>query len=136
MRGASQLGFSLFMAWMRSRTSGGTTGQLGLPRRIFPARTGKMLAVPRNHCSGLTMISDERRRAHTRDSQTHRIGHLRATAGCVFPKGEEVLVGSLCLDLVSRLRQYSAELQTRHCTYGLVHHNARVIEDLLELRRV
>ena len=52
----------------------------------------------------------------------------------VFPEGEEILVGSLCLGLFSRHSERSAELQARHCTYGIADNDPAVIKNFLEFR--
>ena len=52
----------------------------------------------------------------------------------VFPECEEILVGSLCLGLISRQSERSAELQVRQCADGIADHDPAVIENLLEFR--
>src|ERR1022692_3808157 len=52
----------------------------------------------------------------------------------VFPEAEEILVGSLCLAPISRQSERPAQLQARQCAYGIGENDARVVEDLLELR--
>src|ERR1039457_2081358 len=52
----------------------------------------------------------------------------------VFPDVEEILVGSLCLGLVSRQNEGSAKLQMRHCAYGIADNDPAVIENLLKFR--
>src|ERR1700730_8920863 len=51
----------------------------------------------------------------------------------VFPEREEILVGSLRLDLVCRQSESSAQLQVRQCTDGIRAHDATMIEKLLKL---
>src|SRR5271168_146581 len=52
----------------------------------------------------------------------------------VFPEGEEILIGGLCLCLVTRQSVRSAQLQVRKCANGIGGNEATVIEDLLEFR--
>src|ERR1017187_10316770 len=52
----------------------------------------------------------------------------------VFPKGEEILVGSLCPGLISRHGERSAELQVCQWADGIADHDAAMIENLLEFR--
>ena len=51
-----------------------------------------------------------------------------------FQSREELLVCRLCLGLVSRQDERSAELQARHCAHGIAENDRRVIENLLEFR--
>src|ERR1022692_3793402 len=58
---------------------------------------------------------------------------LAGGSGCrvgVFPEAEEILVGSLCLGLISRQSERPAQLQARQCAYGIGENDARVVEDL------
>ncbi len=50
----------------------------------------------------------------------------------VFPEREEILVGSLCLVLISRQSERSAELQVRQCADGIADHDPPVSENFLE----
>src|ERR1022692_4799230 len=54
----------------------------------------------------------------------------------VFPEAEEILVGSLCLclGLISRHGERSAELQVCQGADGIADHDPAVIENLLEFR--
>ncbi len=52
----------------------------------------------------------------------------------VFPKGEEILVGTLCFGLISRQDESSAQLQARQCAYGVADNDPAVIENFLEFR--
>src|SRR5262249_3051708 len=52
---------------------------------------------------------------------------------CVLPNVEEILVGCLCLVLISRQSKRSTELQIRQCTYRIRAHYAPMIKDLLKL---
>ena len=52
----------------------------------------------------------------------------------VFPEGEEILVGSLCLGLISRQGERSAQLQARQRVYGVADNDPAVIENFLEFR--
>src|ERR1035438_346943 len=52
----------------------------------------------------------------------------------VFPEAEEILVSSLCLDLVARDSERSTELQVRQCADGIADYDPAVIENLLEFR--
>jgi hypothetical protein len=53
----------------------------------------------------------------------------------VFPKRKEILVGSLCLGLVSRESARSGELQARQCTPGKGPYPPSVINELLKFGR-
>ena len=52
----------------------------------------------------------------------------------VFPEGEEILIGGLCLGRVARQRVGASELQVRQRADGIADHDAAVIENLLEFR--
>ena len=51
----------------------------------------------------------------------------------VFPEGEEIPIGCLCLDLISRQNERSTQLQVCRCADGITNHNSAVVENLLEL---
>jgi hypothetical protein len=53
----------------------------------------------------------------------------------VFPKRKEILVGNLCLGLISRQSARSGELQARQCTPGKVPYPPSVINELLKFGR-
>ena len=50
----------------------------------------------------------------------------------VFPEREELLVGRLGLDLVSRQNERSAQLQVRQCADGIAEHDSSVVDNFLE----
>ena len=52
----------------------------------------------------------------------------------VFPEREEILVGSLRLDRISRQRERSAQLQVRQCADGIAGNDPAMIENFLEFR--
>src|ERR1017187_844373 len=52
----------------------------------------------------------------------------------VFPEAEEILVGGLCLGLIARHSERSAQLQVRQRADGIADYNAAVIENFLEFR--
>src|SRR5258707_13465999 len=52
----------------------------------------------------------------------------------VSPELEKILVGRLCLRLISRQNERSAQLQVGECTDRIANHDPAVIENLLEFR--
>ncbi len=50
----------------------------------------------------------------------------------ILPEREEILVGSLCLDLISRQSKRSAELQVSQCAPCEVPHQAVMVDELLK----
>ena len=56
----------------------------------------------------------------------------RDVAVGVFPEGEEILVGSLGFDLVSRQRECPGELQVGQGSDGIADDDSAMVEDLLE----
>jgi hypothetical protein len=52
----------------------------------------------------------------------------------VFPQREEILVGRLCLVLISRQDECSAQLQVRQSTCWITNNDAAMIGDFLEFR--
>ena len=52
----------------------------------------------------------------------------------VFPKSQEILIGSLGLGLIFRQSQRSAQLHVRQCAYGIADHNPAMTQNLLEFR--
>ena len=52
----------------------------------------------------------------------------------MLPEREEILVGRLGLDLISRQSQCSATLQVRQGAYGIADNDPAVIENFLEFR--
>src|ERR1700678_3746265 len=53
----------------------------------------------------------------------------------VSPKRKEILVGNLCLGLISRQSARSGQLQARQCTPGKVSYPPSVIDELLKFGR-
>ena len=51
----------------------------------------------------------------------------------VFPKCQEILIGSLRLGLVLRQSEHSTELQVRQCADGVRAYDTAMIENLLKL---
>jgi hypothetical protein len=50
----------------------------------------------------------------------------------MVPESEKLLVGGVCLAVISRQRVCSAELQVRHGAYGIGQNDAAVIQDFLK----
>src|SRR5580700_9085062 len=53
----------------------------------------------------------------------------------IFPENKEVLVDRCRFRAISRSGQSSGQLQTRHWSHGIVQHDSRMIQNLLELTR-
>ena len=52
----------------------------------------------------------------------------------VFPQHEKILVGGLCLGLISRQGERSSDLQVRQSADGIADHDVAAIYDLLKFR--
>jgi hypothetical protein len=52
----------------------------------------------------------------------------------VFPEREEILIRNVCLGLISRHRERSAELQVRHRADWVGDNNSRMIENFFKFR--